>query len=106
MAFPAVVMGYLCGRFLGAQSSTVRGIAEFAAGAGAILLSGILVAACLAATGSAFVPAAKLVLFAHIPVAVVEGLITMFIVEFLRKVRPEMLGRIELVDALPPHSAG
>lgn len=106
MAFPAVILGYVCGRFLGSPSSVVRGIAELVAGAGSILLSGILVAVCLAATGSAFVPAAKLVLVAHIPVAVVEGLIAVFIVEFLRKVRPEMLGRIELVDVLPPQRAG
>ena len=95
MAFPAVLVGYACSSFLTSESSLVRGVAEFAAGAVSILLSGILVAACLVATGSAFAPAAKLIIVAHIPVMVVEGLITLFIVEFLRKVRPEMLGRIE-----------
>jgi cobalt/nickel transport system permease protein len=94
MAFPAVLFGYLCSRFLASESPLARGAAEFAAGAGSILLSGILVAVCLVATGSAFAPAAKLILVAHIPVMMVEGFITLFIVEFLRKVRPEMLGQV------------
>jgi len=95
MAFPAVLVGYVCSRFLESESSLVRGTAEFVAGAVSILLSGTLVAVCLVATGSAFAPAAKLIVVAHIPVMVVEGLITLFIVEFLRKVRPEMLGQVE-----------
>lgn len=98
MAFPAVLVGYVCSRFLASESSLVRGAAEFVAGSVSILLSGILVAVCLVATGSAFVPAAKLIVVAHIPVMVVEGLITLFIVEFLRKVRPEMLGQVEPLE--------
>lgn len=91
MALPAVVMGSLCGMFLGSKSPLVRGVAEFVAGAGSILLSGLAVAACLLATGSAFGPAAKLIVVAHVPIMIVEGLITIFVVEFLMKVRPQML---------------
>jgi cobalt/nickel transport system permease protein len=35
--------------------------------------------------------AARLVIAAHIPVMIAEGVITVFVVEFIRKVRPEML---------------
>src|SRR4030042_857248 len=57
----------------------------------AILLSGLLVAAALITTGQAFIQVAELVLLAHIPVIVMEGVITLFIFLFLKKVRPEML---------------
>jgi cobalt/nickel transport system permease protein len=35
--------------------------------------------------------AAKLVVLAHIPIMIIEGLITVFVVEFVLKVQPEML---------------
>jgi len=92
IAFPAVLLGLLCRRYIGNFSATVRYTAEFFAAAGAIFFSGILVAASLVATGESFIPAAKVVLLAHIPVMIAEGVITIFVVEFIRKVRPEMLG--------------
>lgn len=91
MAFPAVVVGYSCGRFLKSSNRLVRGAAEFVAGAGAVLLSGLLVGGCLTATGESFVAAAKVVVLAHVPIMIVEGIITIFIVEFLRRIKPEML---------------
>lgn len=91
MAFPAVVLGYLCGRFLKNDSALVRGAAEFIAGAGAVLLSGLFVGGCLVATGQSFVSAAQVIVLAHVPIMAVEGIITIFIVEFLRRIKPEML---------------
>jgi cobalt/nickel transport system permease protein len=91
MAFPAILAWLVCRGAINAPSATVRGVAEFAAGAGAILLSGILVAASLIFTGESFHAQAWLIIAAHIPVMIIEGLVTMFIVEFIRKVRPEML---------------
>jgi cobalt/nickel transport system permease protein len=91
MAAPAVLMGWGCRSILTSPSSIVRQAGEFFVGAGAILLSGILVALCLVATGESFVAAAKLIVLAHIPVMIAEGLITVFIVEFIRRIRPEML---------------
>lgn len=91
MAFPAVVMGYLCGKFLGSPNGVIRGVAEFFAGAGAVLLSGLLVGVCLVATGESFLSAAQVIVLAHVPIMVVEGIITIFIVEFLRRIKPEML---------------
>lgn len=91
MAFPAVLVGAVCRGLIASPNSITRKVAEFFAGAGAVLLAGILVAVSLAATGDAFLPAARLVVLVHIPVMVVEGIITIFVVEFVRKVRPEML---------------
>jgi cobalt/nickel transport system permease protein len=95
MAFPAVLLGFLCRRFIGNPGKAVRGIAEFIAGAGAILLSGLMVAASLVlALGESIDTAARLIVLAHIPVMIIEGLITVMIVEFIRRVRPEMLGAL------------
>jgi len=92
MAFPAMILGYACGRFIKSPYRTVRVVAEFVAGAGAILLSGLLVAASLVlALGQSIDAAARVVVMAHVPVMAIEGLLTIFIVEFIRKVRPEML---------------
>jgi len=91
MAFPAVLVGFVCGRFVKSPSVVTRNVAEFTAGAGAIFGSGILVAASLIATGESFYAAAKLVVLVHVPVMVMEGIVTVFVIEFVRRVRPEML---------------
>jgi cobalt/nickel transport system permease protein len=92
MAFPAVLVGYLCRRFIRSPHRAVRAVAEFIAGAGAIVLSGLMVAASLVlALGQSIDSAARLIFLAHVPVMIIEGIITVFVVEFIRKVRPEML---------------
>ncbi|MGB9616519.1 MAG: cobalt transporter CbiM [Desulfomonilaceae bacterium] len=94
MAFPAVVLGFICRRYVRSSSALGRGVAEFAAGAGAILFAGILVAASLVlALGESMDAAAKLIVAAHVPIMIIEGVITIFVVEFIRKTRPEMLER-------------
>ena len=61
----------------------------FAAGAFAILLSGMLLAGVLITTGEEFTVVAVAVLAAHLPVVFVEGLVTGVAVSFLLRVRPE-----------------
>lgn len=91
MAFPAVLLASLCRPGIASSNRIVRGTAEFAVGAGSIICSGLLVASCLAATGEAFSAAARVVVAVHVPVMIVEGILTVFVVEFVRKVRPQML---------------
>jgi cobalt/nickel transport system permease protein len=66
----------------------------FACGVTGILLSGVLVATALITTGQAFLQVAELAFIAHIPIMIIEGIITLFIFQFLKKVRPEMLEEI------------
>ena len=66
-------------------------MAAFACGFTAILLSGVLVAVALLFTGQGFLEVAELVALAHLPVMIIEGIITLFVFLFLQKVRPEML---------------
>jgi cobalt/nickel transport system permease protein len=90
MAAPAVVCFYAF-RGLLRRGGRPAAVGAFACGFSAILLSGLLVAAALITTGEAFWPTAQLVVLAHIPVMLIEGLVTLFIFLFLQKVRPEML---------------
>ena len=90
MALPAVICFYLY-RPLLRRPGLVASVGAFACGFSAILLSALLVAAALISTGQAFLQIAELAVLAHIPVMLIEGMITLFILLFLNKVRPEML---------------
>ena len=90
MAAPAVICFYAFRGFL-RRGGIPASVAAFACGATAILLSGLLVAAALLFAGEGFLQVAELVLVAHIPVMFIEGIITLFIFLFLKKVNPEML---------------
>jgi cobalt/nickel transport system permease protein len=93
MAAPAVICFFVFRSFLRGQG-IIATMAAFACGALAILLSGLLVATALISTGQAFLKVAELVLLAHIPIMIIEGIITLFIFQFLKKVRPEMLEEV------------
>jgi cobalt/nickel transport system permease protein len=93
MAGPAVICYFVFRSFLRGQG-VIAAMAAFACGVLAILLSGLLVATALISTGQAFLKVAELVLLAHIPIMIIEGIITLFIFQFLKKVRPEMLEEI------------
>ena len=66
-------------------------VAAFCGGALGVALAAVLTALALAFTDEGFQTAAVLLLGAHAPIMVVEGLITMFTVSFIARVRPEML---------------
>jgi len=65
--------------------------ASFLCGAGAVLLGSLMLAASLVFTGEHFLVIAKIVVIAHLPVMVIEGLITTLCVRFLKRVKPEVL---------------
>lgn len=92
MALPAVICYYLFG--WGVKKSSGRLIliiTAFAAGCCAVLFAGILVGLSLYLNGDAFLPAAKLLVAAHLPVMLIEGILTATCALFLRKVRPDIL---------------
>jgi cobalt/nickel transport system permease protein len=91
MAVPAVACYYLFGPFLQKRPPLVAAAAAFACGAGAVFLGAVLVAVSLVLTGENFLEVAGLVVGAHLPIMVIEGIITVFCVAFLKKVKPEML---------------
>ncbi len=97
MGIPGICCFYLFGRL----ARTVPEKRVFwigtLAGAVAIFLGGLLLAGTLITTGDEFTVVAGAVLVAHLPVALVEGLVTGTSLAFLRRVRPETLSS-EVVD--------
>lgn len=90
MAAPAVLCFYIFRPML-AKGNGSRFAAAFACGFCAMLLSSLLTAGALALSGEAFRHAAWVLVAAHLPVMVVEGVITGFVYTFLAKVKPEAL---------------
>ena len=92
MALPAVMCFYLFS--WGIRPGIKRPlfiIATFAAGSLSVLFAGLLVGFSLYLTGEEFLPAARLIVAAHIPVMIIEGFFTTACVSFIIKVKPEML---------------
>jgi len=91
MAGPAILCYAL---FKTGARSDVRSMSivfSFLCGFCGILFGSLILALALIFTGEAFFAVAKLVVAAHLPVMVIEGLITAFCVQFLKRVKPEML---------------
>lgn len=91
IAFPAVIAGLLFRSVISRSNPKVAAIWGGFAGALPIALTTIFVAISLGLSGDAFIPAAKLVFFAHIPVMVVEGLVSAAAVYLIMKVKPQLL---------------
>ncbi len=90
MAAPAVICYYLFSPLLFRKPALAAGGA-FAGGFFSILLGGVVAASALMFTEEGFFEVASAVIIAHIPVMVIEGVVTAFCVSFLKKVQPELL---------------
>ncbi|MGA2067483.1 MAG: cobalt transporter CbiM [Thermoguttaceae bacterium] len=97
MALPAVACYYLFRPGVRSGRLPVVFLAASAAGATAILLGAVLSAGALMLSGREFQTAARAVLAVHLPVAVLEGLVTANVIVLVRKVRPEILQAPPLV---------
>ncbi len=90
MAVPAVVCYHLFAPFIHKQPR-VAVPAAFACGAGSVFLGAVLAGVSLMFTEESFLEVAGLVVTAHLPVMVIEGVVSVFCVAFLKKVKPELL---------------
>ncbi len=90
MASPAVICYYLFGRFINHHALSLW-TAMFACGAVAVFLGALFMALALVTTESQFIPVAKLAILAHVPLMLIEGVITAFCVGFIKKVQPSLL---------------
>ncbi|WP_166416672.1 cobalt transporter CbiM [Cochlodiniinecator piscidefendens] len=97
IALPAVLAYLVCIKGVRSSNLTTATVWGGVCGALSIALTTLFVAISLAMTGEEFIPAAKFVFFAHIPVLVIEGLLSAVAVYFLRLVKPEVLGAFEEV---------
>ncbi|MBU0567956.1 cobalt transporter CbiM [bacterium] len=87
MGIPAILSWWLF-RIISKANLFVAG---FVAGASGILFGVLILALFLVTTGDEFIGVAKIAALAHLPVMIIEGIITGFTVTFLMKVKPEMI---------------
>lgn len=91
MALPAIVCFYLFNKGVRSKKSLSSSIASFMCGFCAVLMGSLMVALSLYISGDHFLTVAKLVVIANLPIMLIEGLIILFCVRFLKKVKPEIL---------------
>ena len=90
MALPAVICYYAFRKMIH-RSPVLAMIGSFACGFVSVLLSALLLGLALVYTEKNFWSLSGLIIAANFPVMVIEGIITVFCVAFLKKVHPEML---------------
>ncbi|MGA9261596.1 MAG: cobalt transporter CbiM [Desulfobacterales bacterium] len=90
MALPAVICYYLFAPLMH-KNQRILLLGGFGCGFCAVFLGALLVGLALMFTEENFLAVATLVVTAHIPVMIIEGIITAFCVVFLKKVQPAML---------------
>ncbi|MCC6699218.1 MAG: cobalt transporter CbiM [Candidatus Hydrogenedentes bacterium] len=100
MALPGVVCYYLFNHPLMGSSGRKTFVLGFAAGAMSIALSCAMLCASLLTAGRELLVLAQGVFLAHIPLMILEGLVTGSAVVFLRRVRPEVFAHS--TDAAKP----
>ena len=91
IALPAVLIGLTFRGLVTRSSPTTAAILGGIAGASSIAVTTVFVAISLGLSGEGFVPAAKLVFFAHIPIMIIEGLISAAAIYLICKVKPELM---------------
>ncbi|MDR1608390.1 MAG: cobalt transporter CbiM [Deltaproteobacteria bacterium] len=91
MAAPAVLISWLFKSSVNSHNHYWSSFAGFMTGSLPILISAFLVALSLALTGDNLMTVAWAVFLSNLPIVVIEGLVCMFCVQFLRKVRPAIL---------------
>lgn len=96
MAVPAVVVHTVFSRLVINRDSVVW-VLSFLCGFVSVLLAAVIMGMALLMVGEAFREIATLVVLAHLPVMVIEGIITAFCVRFLIKVQPELLNRYQVL---------
>jgi cobalt/nickel transport system permease protein len=90
VAGPAVMAHYILRGRLGGDTRRAA-VVGFLGGFGSVLGTTLLVAAVLTSSDAGFLDTAKLVVLAHMPVMVLEGVVTMFAVGYLKRTKPELL---------------
>jgi cobalt/nickel transport system permease protein len=88
---PALLVYFLFHRLIKNNMKVMSLVSAALAGALAVLLSSILVAFTLVFSGEEFITIAKLVVVAHLPVMAIEGMVNVFVVILLKRVKPEVL---------------
>lgn len=90
MALPALICYYLFGPLIHKKPS-ISVSASFACGFFSVLISALIVGVALIFTEEYFLTVSAMLVIAHLPVMIIEGIVTVFCLAFLKKVQPTML---------------
>lgn len=90
MAFPAVICYYLFFPFIDKQNKFAVP-AAFLCGICAVCLSAIVAAGALMFTDENFFEVSVVIILSHLPVMIIEGIVTAFCIIFLKKVNPALI---------------
>jgi cobalt/nickel transport system permease protein len=90
MAMPSVLCYYLF-RSTILRKPVIAYTSAFACGFFSVFFSAVLVGLALMTTDENFLEISGLVVVAHLPVMLIEGIITAFFIFFIKKVQPSML---------------
>ena len=91
MGLPALAVHVVFGRMIRERSGKIAAFVAFMAGSVAVMMGAGLAGLMLWMTDSSFAGAVKLLLAAHVPVSLVEGVVTAFLVMWMKKSAPEFL---------------
>jgi cobalt/nickel transport system permease protein len=91
MAIPAILSYYLFRKMILNGNGTLQMIGGFLCGFSSVLGGTFLIGISLYFSGEGFLHAASIVAFSHIPVMIIEGIVTAMTLSFVCKVKPEML---------------
>ena len=95
IALPGVIVCLLLHRFIISSPPKTAALVGGIAGAASIALTAIMVSASLALSGEEFFTAAKFALLSHIPIMIVEALVTAAAVFLLARVKPDFFSQGE-----------
>jgi len=90
MGLPALACGWFFQRYKG-RTQLRQAIIGGIAGALGTTLAAIILAALLGTGGEDFFGIAKIALLAHVPVIIIEGVVSAFTIGFLARVKPALL---------------
>jgi cobalt/nickel transport system permease protein len=92
VALPGVISYYALRIFVRKGAISVCLAAGALAGAAGVALGMVLMTLALVGTGEEFLPIMKVLALAHVPALFIEAGVSAFVVMFLLKVKPEVLG--------------
>lgn len=109
MGLGAVLSWYIFGGLLSVLKSLgakkAAAVSGFVSGACGVAIAAVLTALALAFTDEGFKASAVMLLAAHLPVMLIEGIVTAVAVSFIARVRPALLPettRLKLAGMIPP----
>ncbi|MBR9986532.1 MAG: cobalt transporter CbiM [Desulfosarcina sp.] len=102
MGVPAVACGWFFQKYKG-RTQLRQTIIGGLAGASGTALAAVILAILLATGGEDFFGVAKIALLAHVPVIIIEGIVSAFTIGFLARVKPSLLMHSFRRPQIPAH---